>query len=159
MINKTKQLMTRWRTKHTKRSLLRTEGGGVWVYESHGYSQTMQKSYLKCPWNWSRRWDQEPLFWGFQFYTTFIFSYWDHNKSWQVAWNSYQWCVRNRACYEAMVKNKISVLLQIIPYSCVTLKVLKLRSGVEIEDRFPHQPESDLTYLVDQKNSDQTIKQ
>ena len=58
-----------------------------------------------------------------------------------------------------MVKNKISVLLQIILYSCVTLKVLKLRSGVEMEDRFPYQPESDLTYLVDQKNTDQMIKQ
>ena len=31
---------------------------------------------------------------------------------------------------------------------------MKLHSGVKMADQFPKQAESDLTYLVDQKNSD-----
>ena len=36
---------------------------------------------------------------------------------------------------------------------------MKLRSCVKMADRFPEQAESDLTYLVDQKNGDWMIKQ
>ena len=34
---------------------------------------------------------------------------------------------------------------------------MKLRSCVKMADRFPEQAESDLTYLVDQKNGDQIM--
>ena len=50
---------------------------------------------------------------------------------------------------------KITALLQIIFCSCV----IELRSCVKMADRFPKQAESDLTYLVDQKNGDRMIKQ
>ena len=36
---------------------------------------------------------------------------------------------------------------------------MKLRSRVKMADRLPEQAESDLTYLVDQKNGDRIIKQ
>ena len=36
---------------------------------------------------------------------------------------------------------------------------MKLQSFVKMEDRFPEQAESDLTCLVDEKNSDRVIKQ
>ena len=36
---------------------------------------------------------------------------------------------------------------------------MKLRSYVKMADRFPEQAESDLIYLVDQKNGDRMVKQ
>ena len=81
-------------------------------------------------WSTLLLWKLSPfLFWDFQFYTTCILSCWDNNKGWQVAWSSYQWCVRNRACYAAMVKHKISVLLLIIFCSWVTETTLLCENG------------------------------